>query len=155
MPANREPAMPRLHPARVRTLLLHAPALLLALAALAGCASTAAPVHAGAAGEAAQGAPAVSATAAQAGSAPSPGADPRAPAAQAARPIALVIHGGAGTMRRDAMDADQEQAVRAARGAALDAGQAVLVSGGSALDAATAAVVLLEDSPLFNAGKGA
>ena len=71
------------------------------------------------------------------------------------RPIALVIHGGAGTMSRSALTPEQEAGIRAALDAALDAGQAVLADGGSALDAVSAAVVVMEDSPYFNAGKGA
>lgn len=73
----------------------------------------------------------------------------------AAPPTALVIHGGAGTISRDALTPEREQAVRAALDRALDAGHAVLAAGGPALDAVAAAVVVLEDSPYFNAGKGA
>lgn len=73
----------------------------------------------------------------------------------AAPPHALVIHGGAGVILRADMSAEQETEYRAALQAALDAGYTVLAAGGSALDAVTAAVVLLEDSPLFNAGRGA
>ena len=76
-------------------------------------------------------------------------------AAAESPPIALAIHGGAGTMARADLDADTEAAIRAALDAALDAGGAVLREGGSALDAAVAAVVVLEDSPHFNAGRGA
>jgi beta-aspartyl-peptidase (threonine type) len=68
---------------------------------------------------------------------------------------ALVIHGGAGVIERDALSPEDEKAIRADLARALDAGHAVLAKGGSALDAATAAVVVLEDSPRFNAGKGA
>ena len=68
---------------------------------------------------------------------------------------ALVIHGGAGVAERDALTPAQERDLRAALDAALDAGHALLARGGSALDAAVAAVVALEDCPLFNAGKGA
>ena len=68
---------------------------------------------------------------------------------------ALVIHGGAGVIERDALSAEDETAIRADLDRALDAGQAVLANGGSALDAVTAAVQVLEDSPRFNAGKGA
>lgn len=68
---------------------------------------------------------------------------------------ALVIHGGAGTISRDAMSAEREAEIRADLDRALDAGHAVLDGGGSALDAVTAAIVVLEDSPHFNAGKGA
>jgi beta-aspartyl-peptidase (threonine type) len=68
---------------------------------------------------------------------------------------ALVIHGGAGVIERDALDAGEERAIHADLARALDAGQQVLDTGGSALDAAQAAVVALEESPRFNAGKGA
>ncbi len=68
---------------------------------------------------------------------------------------ALVIHGGAGTMSRADLTPELEREIRAALDAALDAGSAVLKDGGSALDAVSAAVVLMEDSPHFNAGKGA
>lgn len=73
----------------------------------------------------------------------------------AAQPTALVIHGGAGTISRDKLTPEREQAIRAALDRALDAGHAVLDAGGPALDAVAAAVVVLEDSPYFNAGKGA
>jgi beta-aspartyl-peptidase (threonine type) len=65
---------------------------------------------------------------------------------------ALVIHGGAGVIERSALSAAE---VRAALDRALDAGNAVLAKGGSALDAVTVAVVTMEESPQFNAGKGA
>ncbi|MFY2764058.1 isoaspartyl peptidase/L-asparaginase family protein [Arenimonas sp. MALMAid1274] len=68
---------------------------------------------------------------------------------------ALVIHGGAGVIDRNSLSADDERAVRADLDRALDAGHAVLAQGGSALDAVSAAVVVLEESPWFNAGKGA
>src|SRR5690606_15811110 len=71
------------------------------------------------------------------------------------RPIALVIHGGAGTMSRAQLRAKDEAGIRAALEQALDAGEAVLRRGGSAVDAVAASVVVLEDSPYFNAGKGA
>jgi L-asparaginase / beta-aspartyl-peptidase len=70
-------------------------------------------------------------------------------------PTALVIHGGAGTMQRSDLTPALEAQIREALDAALDAGNAVLAGGGSALDAVSAAVVVLEDSPHFNAGKGA
>ncbi len=69
--------------------------------------------------------------------------------------FALVIHGGAGVIERDELSAGDERGIRAALDAALDAGHAVLAGGGSALDAVEAAVVALEESPRFNAGKGA
>src|SRR5260370_34263872 len=67
----------------------------------------------------------------------------------------LAIHGGAGTLRRDAMSAARGALYHAGLGRALEAGRAILAAGGSALDAVTAAVVALEDEPLFNAGRGA
>ena len=70
-------------------------------------------------------------------------------------PIAIVIHGGAGTLRRGDMTPDVERAYRAKLEEALKAGHGVLKSGGSSLDAVEKAITILEDSPLFNAGKGA
>lgn len=67
----------------------------------------------------------------------------------------IAIHGGAGTMTRDHMNEVEQGEYKAALAAALDAGQAVLAGGGSALDAVEAAVVVLEDEPRFNAGRGA
>ncbi|GAB2495533.1 isoaspartyl peptidase/L-asparaginase family protein [Arenimonas alkanexedens] len=78
-----------------------------------------------------------------------------APAHAAVAPTALVIHGGAGVIERGALSREDERAVRAALDRALDAGHAVLKDGGSALDAVTATIVVLEESPWFNAGKGA
>ena len=69
--------------------------------------------------------------------------------------ISIAIHGGAGVISRGSMSPEEEQAYRADLGRALDAGYEVLQSGGSGLDAVTAAVRVLEDSPLFNAGRGA
>src|SRR5690606_28545327 len=78
------------------------------------------------------------------------------PMAQAADgPIAIAIHGGAGTIERSDMSAEREQAIRETLAAAVQAGHAVLKDGGNSLDAVTAAITRLEDSPLFNAGKGA
>ncbi len=67
----------------------------------------------------------------------------------------LVIHGGAGTMRRESMTPEREAAFHAALRASLLAGHAVLAEGGSALEAVTQAVIAMEDDPLFNAGRGA
>ena len=66
----------------------------------------------------------------------------------------LAIHGGAGTLPRAEMSSEKESAYRAGLAAALDAGFAVLQAGGASLDAVTRAVVVLEDNPLFNAGRG-
>lgn len=67
----------------------------------------------------------------------------------------LAIHGGAGTLAPDAMDAELDQAHRAGLTTALRAGYRVLAAGGPALDAVTAAVQALENDALFNAGHGA
>jgi beta-aspartyl-peptidase (threonine type) len=69
--------------------------------------------------------------------------------------IALVIHGGAGTILREKMSPEHEAEIRGALEEALAAGYRILSRGGSSLDAVEAAVVVMEDSPLFNAGKGA
>lgn len=73
----------------------------------------------------------------------------------AANKITLVIHGGAGTITRKSMTPEREQAYTAAMNQALQTGYAVLKKGGSSLDAVEAAIRVMEDSPLFNAGKGA
>jgi len=67
----------------------------------------------------------------------------------------IAIHGGAGTILRQAMNAETEGRYHTALTVILSAGQRVLADGGSALDAVTEAVRLLEDCPLFNAGHGA
>jgi beta-aspartyl-peptidase (threonine type) len=67
----------------------------------------------------------------------------------------LAIHGGAGTLLRENMNAEQEAEYRAALQHALDAGAKVLREGGTAMDAVEAVVVILEDDPKFNAGRGA
>jgi L-asparaginase / beta-aspartyl-peptidase len=67
----------------------------------------------------------------------------------------LVIHGGAGTIRKSSMTPELEKAYMAALEQSLQAGNAILAAGGTALDAVVAAVKILEDNPLFNAGKGA
>jgi beta-aspartyl-peptidase (threonine type) len=71
------------------------------------------------------------------------------------KPYGLVLHGGAGVIRRENMSPELEAEYRAKLGEALRAGYAVLEKGGAALDAVTIAINILEDSPLFNAGKGA
>jgi beta-aspartyl-peptidase (threonine type) len=63
---------------------------------------------------------------------------------------ALVLHGGAGVTRRDRRGAEHQAVLEAA----LEAGHQILAKGGTSLDAVTAAVRELEDSPLFNAGRG-
>ncbi len=67
----------------------------------------------------------------------------------------MVIHGGSGTILRANLTPEKEAAYRAKMTEALETGYAVLQSGGDALDAVQATIVIMEDSPLFNAGKGA
>jgi len=68
--------------------------------------------------------------------------------------FSLAIHGGAGTLLRGQMTPAKELEYTTALQQALDAGHAVLSKAGSALDAVEAAVRVLEDCPLFNAGRG-
>lgn len=70
-------------------------------------------------------------------------------------PITLVIHGGAGTIKRENMTPEKEKAYHAKLQEALDSGYAVLERGGKSLEAVIVAIKIMEDSPLFNAGKGA
>ncbi len=72
-----------------------------------------------------------------------------------AAPVAIVVHGGAGTIDESRMTAAERDAYRAVLTRALEAGHEILSNGGASLDAITAAIVILEDSPLFNAGVGA
>jgi len=71
------------------------------------------------------------------------------------QPIAIAIHGGAGTIEKGRFTPEQEKAYRAKLVEAVEAGYKVLESGGESLDAVTKAINILEDSPFFNAGKGA
>ncbi|MCK0122976.1 isoaspartyl peptidase/L-asparaginase [Gelidibacter sp. F2691] len=68
--------------------------------------------------------------------------------------FSMAIHGGAGTLVKGLMTAQLEASYKAALETALNAGYAILEAGGTALDAVECAVKLLEDTPLFNAGKG-
>ena len=77
-----------------------------------------------------------------------------APAPDASK-ITLVIHGGAGTITRQNMTPEKEKAYREVLNQALQTGYAVLKKGGTSLDAVEATIRIMEDSPLFNAGKGA
>ena len=78
-------------------------------------------------------------------------------AANVARPPTwtLAIHGGAGVIERGSLTPEREAAYRAAMQVAMDAGAAVLKRGGSSLEAVEATIRVLEDDPLFNAGRGA
>ena len=78
------------------------------------------------------------------------------PASGAQRsPIGFIIHGGAGVIRRGDLSPEREKIYRAALEQAVLAGYSVLQKGGKSLDAVEAAIRILEDNPLFNAGKGA
>ena len=68
---------------------------------------------------------------------------------------ALVIHGGAGTILPENMTDERAAAIRAAMNEAMDAGEKILEAGGSSADAVEATIWVLEDSPYFNAGRGA
>ena len=70
-------------------------------------------------------------------------------------PLVIAIHGGSGTIPRNSMTPEREGEYRATLTQSLKAGQAVLSRGGTSLDAVVAAISVMEDSPLFNAGKGA
>ena len=70
-------------------------------------------------------------------------------------PIAIAIHGGAGTIKKEDLTAEKEAEIRLTLDTALRAGYGILRKGGTSVDAVTRAVKLLEDSPDFNAGKGA
>ncbi|WP_293682445.1 isoaspartyl peptidase/L-asparaginase family protein [uncultured Phenylobacterium sp.] len=68
---------------------------------------------------------------------------------------ALVAHGGAGAVARGLLSSEQDAAYRGALSTVARAGSEVLAAGGSAMDAIETAICLLEDDPLFNAGRGA
>ena len=67
----------------------------------------------------------------------------------------IVIHGGAGVRPRDEMTPDLEKQYRDELEKSLKAGYEILVSGGSSVEAVEVAIRVMEDSPLFNSGKGA
>lgn len=69
--------------------------------------------------------------------------------------FAIVIHGGAGGIKREYFNEEQQEAYRLKLEEALKAGYDILDNGGISLDAIQAAINVMEDSPLFNAGKGA
>ena len=72
-----------------------------------------------------------------------------------AGPITLVIHGGAGTIRKENMSDEREKAYLEALTEALNTGYSVLEEGGTATESVIATIQVMEESPLFNAGKGA
>lgn len=79
---------------------------------------------------------------------------PAPPATDQAPRWGMVIHGGAGNFTLESIK-DRQAEMRSAMTDALTAGHRILAAGGSSLDAVQAAIVILEDSPEFNAGKGA
>ena len=71
------------------------------------------------------------------------------------QPIAIVVHGGAGTILKKNMSDEKEKKYKSKLEEAIRAGYQVLQNGGTSLDAVEQTIIILEDSPLFNAGKGA
>src|SRR5690554_4736898 len=71
------------------------------------------------------------------------------------QPIAIAIHGGAGTITRENMNPEREEQYRQALAYATEAGYAILEDGGSAADAVQTAIQMMEENKLFNAGRGA
>src|SRR5690554_4537482 len=67
----------------------------------------------------------------------------------------IVLHGGAGTILKEHTNDSIENLYKTKLEEAITAGHAILENGGTALDAVTKTINILEDSPLFNAGKGA
>jgi len=86
--------------------------------------------------------------------APTAPAEPSAPRPAQPPKWGMVIHTGAGNFTLSGI-AERKDGMQAAMNDALTAGYKVLADGGTSLDAVQAAIVILEDSPLFNAGKGA
>ena len=76
-------------------------------------------------------------------------------AGAAGAPIAIAIHAGSGTINKGDFSEDKEREIREILERAVRAGHAILSAGGSSLDAVTKAITTLEDSPYFNAARGA
>jgi hypothetical protein len=76
-------------------------------------------------------------------------------AAEASPRWAIVVHGGAGVIERKDLTADQERAYREAMRKVTDSGAKLLAAGKPALDVIEATIGMMEDDPLFNAGRGA
>jgi beta-aspartyl-peptidase (threonine type) len=68
---------------------------------------------------------------------------------------AIVIHGGAGAMSKDKMTSEMDSLYRASLQQALEVGKQILITGGTSLEAVEKTINILENDPLFNAGKGA
>ena len=71
------------------------------------------------------------------------------------QPIAIMVHGGAGTILKKNMSDEKEKKYKSKLEEAIRSGYQVLQNGGTSLDAVEQTIMILEDSPLFNAGKGA
>jgi beta-aspartyl-peptidase (threonine type) len=69
--------------------------------------------------------------------------------------FAIVIHGGAGTIKKENMTPELEAQYNAKLTEAIKAGHEILANGGDSMDAVEASIRIMEDSPLFNSGKGA
>jgi beta-aspartyl-peptidase (threonine type) len=81
---------------------------------------------------------------------------PQVKTAEIERPVyAIVIHGGAGTILKKNMSPEKDKAYRTAMNEALNIGESILKSGGSSIDAVEKTINFMENSELFNAGKGA
>ncbi len=76
-------------------------------------------------------------------------------ASKAEEVVAIVIHGGAGVMSRDRMSEEKQNEYKAKLDEAIAKGHGILKEGGTAIEAVQETINILEDSPLFNAGKGA
>ncbi|MCP4684848.1 MAG: isoaspartyl peptidase/L-asparaginase, partial [bacterium] len=74
---------------------------------------------------------------------------------RSSKDFAIAVHGGAGVILRQFMTEEREKAYRAGVAASMKAGFDILKDGGSSLDAVQAAVMVMEDDSVFNAGKGA
>ncbi len=70
-------------------------------------------------------------------------------------PITLIIHGGAGSIKRGYLSPEQEKAYQIKMKEAMQAGYKVLKDGGKSIDAVIETIKIMEDSPLFNSGRGA
>ncbi|MEI6140553.1 MAG: isoaspartyl peptidase/L-asparaginase [Mariniphaga sp.] len=75
--------------------------------------------------------------------------------AQSVKKYALVIHGGAGVMSKESMTPEIQKEYTLVLNRALEVGDSVLAHGGTSMDAIEKTIIIMEDSPLFNAGKGA
>ncbi len=80
---------------------------------------------------------------------------PEEPTPSSSKKFAIVIHGGAGTILKKNMTPEKEQAYTAALTKAVQVGHTILQTGGTSLEAVEKTIHVLENSPLFNAGKGA